>query len=140
MECLSDLDKTEAFSLSNNGHVAFLVFEIIKLYRALKFGEIEKYLSSLNVSLQRDKLRRMLFLLEKLSLVKSVKRGHQDYYWACSEVGKISLAKLDYSKAKVAAMQFYALSDSEKQRFEVIKTVYPNPNPETSAKLEGAVI
>ncbi len=141
-ECLSNLDKTEAFSAENNGHVAFLVFEIIKLYRALKFSEIESCLSALKISINRDNLRRTLFLLDKISLVGSIKRGHQDYYWARSDVGKINLAKLDYTKAKMAAMQFYALNSSEKQRLEVIKKVYPDPTKklETTDMAERAAV
>lgn len=139
-ECLSNLDRTEAFSISNNGHLAFLVFEIVKLYRALKFTEIETCLTALSVPINREKLRRILFLLNKLSLVSSIKRGNQDYYWACSDVPKINLAKLDYVKAKMAAMQFYALNQNERQRLEVIKSVYPDPNPATSEKKERAAV
>lgn len=139
-ECLSYLDKTEAFNTENNGHIAFLVFEIVKLYRAVKFSEVESCLSALNIKIQRDKLRRILFLLEKVALVNSVKRGHQDYYWACSSVEKINLAKLDYAKARVAAMQFYSLNPSEKQRLEVIKKVYPSPIKPLAEEKERAVV
>ena len=128
VSCLDVLDKSEAFDAENKGHMAFLIFEVVRIYRALKLTEIELYLSKLAVSLSRDELKRLLFLLEKIQLVRSVRRGHQTYYHVLSETVRINFAgSFDERASRMAAMQFYALSDSEKQRIEVIKTAYTEP-------------
>lgn len=131
---IADQDKTEVFDKENEGHISFVIYEIIKTFRALKLSEIESYLGALGVSIAREKLKRLIFLLGKFKLVGSAKRGHIDYYYATIEAVKIDFAgKFDQTSAKISAMQFYINNDSESKRVQVIQSAYKIATPATSA-------
>jgi len=124
LDAMDSQDKTEVFDMGNDGHISFLIFEIIKLYRALVFKEIESYIKEIGVELSREKAKRLLFLLEKFGLVKSIRRGHSVFFYAVSDINKINFGgHFDRNGARISAMQFYALNESESRRFRVIKTI-----------------
>ncbi|WP_318840887.1 MULTISPECIES: retron St85 family effector protein [Pseudomonas] len=128
LNALANQGSTEAFNRENEGHVSFVVYEIIKTFRALKLSEIESYLKTINLDVARDKLKRLIFLLEKFKLVSSSKRGHIDYYYALSDIVKIEFAgRFDQVGAKLAAQQFYATNEGELKRINVIKGAYAVP-------------
>jgi len=118
--------KSELFNESNSGHIAFLIFEIIKIYRALKFNEIINYLSYLGLEINKVKVRRLLFLLNKLGLVDNKKRGHLTYYYCIKDQQRISFASttgqsnFDINYTKMATMQHYLTSDKEMNRLKII--------------------
>ncbi len=125
LSAISDQDKTEAFNKDNEGHVSFVVYEIINTFRALKLSEIESYLELLGLSVSREKLKRLIFLLRKFNLVGCSKRGHIEYYFAVVDTVKVDFAgKFDRTRAKLAAQQFYITNDSESKRLHVIQFAY----------------
>lgn len=125
LNAVSSQDGSEAFNKENEGHVSFVVYEIIKTFRALKLLEVEAYLEALGLSISRDKLKRLIFLLGKFKLISSSKRGHVDYYYALIDTVKVEFAgKFDQTRAKLAAQQFYATNDSESKRIHVIQSAY----------------
>jgi len=139
LSAILDQDGSEAFNKDNEGHVSFVVYEIVKTFRALKLSEIEMYLENLGLHISRDKLKRLIFLLGKFKLVSSSKRGNIDYYYVLVDMIKVEFAgKFDQTRAKIAAQQFYATNDSELKRMNVIKSAYAVPAPEPAILPVGA--
>lgn len=127
---VSDQDKSEQFNKDNEGHVSFVIYEIIKIFRALKLTEIESFLEKLGLTVPREKLKRLMFLLTKFKLVGKMKRGHVEYYYVAIDTIKVDFSgKFEPIKAKLAAMQFYITNDSESKRLQVIKAVYQATQP-----------
>jgi hypothetical protein len=126
-------DKSEAFDIENEGHLSFVIYELILTFRALKLAEIEQYLTKIGISIKRDKLKRLLFLLSKFNLASIETRGHEKFYFALSEVEKVNFGgKFDKTNAKLSAMQYYGTTDTESKRLSVIQSVY-KPKASTNA-------
>ncbi|WP_145964322.1 retron St85 family effector protein [Chromobacterium phragmitis] len=121
LSALETQDKSEAFDKNNDGHLALFIFQIIHTYAALRITEIETYLKIHWPDIAIQKIKRLLFLLKKFSLVTERKKGHYLFYCPQKNRKHIEFAgHFDPNTAKVSAMQFY-LGDSEKRRFDVIK-------------------
>lgn len=121
LHALEAQDKSEAFDKNNDGHIALFIFQIIHTYAALKITEIENYLRIHWPQITLAKIKRLLFLLKKFSLINERKKGHYLFY--CPEKNRKHIefaGHFNPNTAKVSAMQFY-LCDSEKRRFDAIK-------------------
>ncbi|NNA99323.1 retron St85 family effector protein [Pseudomonas gessardii] len=146
LSIVSDQDKSEQFNRDNEGHVSFVIYELVRTFRALKLTEIDNFLCKLGLEIPREKIKRLIFLLTKFKLVNMMKRGHVEYYYAITDVVKVDFAgKFEHTKAKLAAMQFYITNDdSESKRLQVItaayKTTQPAVAPAPSAPSEVGVI
>ncbi|WP_129388852.1 retron St85 family effector protein [Pseudomonas sp. DTU12.3] len=128
---ISTRDGSEAFNKDNEGHIAFLIYEVVKVFRALKFMEIEAYLQAIGITVSRDKLKRLLFLLGKFNLIDSSKRGHVGYYYVTLDVVMVEFAgKFEPTKVKLSAQQYYATNDGEAKRMHVIQSAYAKAVPE----------
>jgi hypothetical protein len=87
-DTLSQLPKTQTLKLSNNSHIIVLICEFIKFFTALKEHEIHEYLTSMNVVISKDELKRKLFLLAEFRLIKKeiysdatfYLRGNEEYH------------------------------------------------------------
>ncbi|MGR6874714.1 retron St85 family effector protein [Pseudomonas sp. HK3] len=122
LNSMKKLDNSEAFDINNEGHISFVLYEIIRLFKALKITEIESYSNEIGITIKREKLKRLLFLLQKFELISMRKRGHDEYYYAVKDIDKIHFGgRLDKNKVKVSAMQYYAFNESESRRFSFIK-------------------
>lgn len=136
---ISNRDGSEAFNIENEGHIAFVIYEVVKVFRALKFMEIEVYLQAIDISIPRDKLKRLLFLLGKFKLIGSSKRGHVEYYYVTLDVVMVEFAgKFEPTKVKLAAQQYYATNDGETKRMRVIQSAYAKTVPEPVILPAGA--
>ncbi|UVM13308.1 retron St85 family effector protein [Pseudomonas protegens] len=136
---ISSRGGSEAFNLDNEGHIAFVIYEVVKVFRALKFMEIEAYLQAIGISISRDKLKRLLFLLGKFKLIGSSTRGHVDYYYATLDVVMVEFAgKFESTKVKLAAQQYYATNDGESKRMHVIQSAYAIAAPQPVVLPAGA--
>ena len=133
LKIVAEQDKSEQFNKDNEGHVSFVIFEIVRIFRALKLTEIENFLSKLGLNLPREKIKRLIFLLTKFKLVNMMKRGHVEYYFASTDSAKVDFAgKFEPTKAKLAAMKFYITNDdTESKRLQVITAAYKTTQPPT---------
>ncbi|MCU8393249.1 retron St85 family effector protein [Vibrio vulnificus] len=111
---------------ASSGHIAFLIYELVSIFKALKLTEIEAYLKVLGFDKSRVEIKRLLFLLNKLEFVDSRRRGKLDYYFPISKELKVHFTnqaggpRFDRQKMTMAAMQFYNTNDSERHRMFVI--------------------
>ena len=124
---LKDIDKTERFDTKNNGHVALLIYELTLIFKALKLKEINKFLEILSISVNINVIKRLLFLLEKLSLVTKKRLGNVDYYLPLKTEHRISFSSIDTkqlfvrSSTVIGSALYYATSEKEKMRMRVIE-------------------
>jgi hypothetical protein len=131
-ENLSSIDKTERFDTGSNGHVALLIYELLLLFKALKFSEILSYLMLLNCERNKTITKRLLFLLSKLSLIDKKRIGNVDYYLPLRSERRINFSSKDKSKlfdrnsAIIGTAQYYASSQKEKMRRRAIEKLEAN--------------
>lgn len=146
LNIVSEQDKSEQFNRDNEGHVSFVIYEIVRTFRALKLTEIDNFLAKLGLEIPREKIKRLIFLLTKFKLVGMMRRGHVEYYYATTDIVKVNFAgKFEHTKAKLAAMQFYITNDdSESKRLQVISAAYkiiqPTATPASSPLHETGAI
>jgi len=122
---IDSIDKTTSFKLENNGHVALLIYELTLLFKALRFNEIKTYVSILGVNIKDNALKRLLFLLDKLDLVISRKRGKHWYYLPNKKTNRITLSghkgeAFDRNEALTGISIYYSSSPNERIRKELI--------------------
>lgn len=131
---MGELDNSEAFDYKNDGHISFVLYEFIRLFRALKLSEIEMYAKEIGILLKREKVKRLLFLLRKFELISIGKRGHDEYYFPIKDIDKIHFGgSFDKNKVKMSTMQYYAFNDSESRRYNFIKGLIKKEKEEVAA-------
>jgi len=119
---LNELDKTEKFSSENNGHVAFLIYEFVNIFQALKLKEITSYLNILGVPNSQEKTKRLIFLLKKFKLIDSTKLGHIDFYYPLKNQNRINFAgSIDKTAIKIETAAYYRKNSAESIRSKVIR-------------------
>jgi hypothetical protein len=127
-ELLSKHRKREIFQKENPGHISFVIFEIILLFKALKYNEILDLLECLNLSISKQKLNRFLFLLEKLEFISKKNYG-SEFYYPVQKQSRVSFSlkdktkKIDRLAITMAAMQFYMQDPKERHRQTVLKNL-----------------
>lgn len=121
-EHLSSIRKTEKFNKESNGHVALLIYDLLLIFKALKFGEILEYLRLLACERNQTITKRLLFLLKKLSLVSTKRIGNVDYFIALKTEHRINFSSKDKSKlfnrdsTIIGTAQYYTESNRERMR------------------------
>jgi hypothetical protein len=68
------------FEPENNGHIAFVVAEIIRIVFPLMLNEIESCLTLMSIPIERSRLKQLLYVLEKMRIVVTVKKSDNLYY------------------------------------------------------------
>lgn len=124
LSVISGMDKSEEFDIENDGHISLVLYEFIRIFRALKLSEIELYAKEVGLELKREKVKRLLFLLTKFELIALGRRGHDQYYYPLVDVDKIHFGgHFDKNETKISTMQFYAFNESESRRLNFIKGI-----------------
>ena len=124
---LSNINKTESFNIEKNGHIALAIYELVLIFKALKLSEVKEYLKVIGITKKSLVIKRLLFLLEKLSLVTKKRRGNVDYYIALEKDSRVKFTSKDSDKgfdrnaAILGVSQYYASSNKEKMRKRVIE-------------------
>lgn len=118
---LKEADKSEKFSPDNNGHLAFLIYEIISLLRAAKLKEIHDFLGAVGIPIKQDKIKRIIFLLTKVYFIEKVRHGNVDYYLPLEEQKKIIFQGIDRTAEKIKITNQYKSILSEKPRVKLIE-------------------
>lgn len=123
---LNGISKTENFNVKNNGHIALAMYELILMFKALKLNEIKDYLKIISISISTIVTKRLLFLLEKLSLITKNRLGNIDYYIPLKNSQRIKFSSkgpkklFDRNTALLGVSQYYTSSRKEEMRKRVI--------------------
>lgn len=124
---LGTIGKTESFDIHNNGHIALAIYELILIFKALKLKEIKDYLKILSIGRNTSTTKRLLFLLEKLSLITKKRLGNVDYYIPLKNSQRVKFSSKDTKKlfdrnsALLGTSQYYTSSKKEKMRKRIIE-------------------
>ncbi|WP_162889564.1 retron St85 family effector protein [Pseudomonas parafulva] len=124
---LNDLPKSQSFDLSNNVHLMVLIYELIRLYVAIKESEILDALKFFGRELQREDIRRKLFLLQQFSLVQKITYSDSMFYACGNEtfhnlrVVLKSGASFDPLRRHVECVEYYKNNNSERNRNRAIE-------------------
>lgn len=80
------IEKTSAFKSGDQGHIIFLIFQIVNLFTILTLSEIEEYLDEMCIYIKRNRLSSCLYILKKFHLIEEEKRSSQVFYFTRSNV------------------------------------------------------
>ncbi len=103
------------FDGSDSGHLMLLICELCRLFLALNESEIATYLNRLGLSIDTQKLKRFIFLLQKLRLLRKKSHGHGRYYHSPSDASLISFGHQGQApnkdRVQVNVNDYYKLSN-----------------------------
>ena len=112
--------KVESFKKENSGHIAHLICAIVTISYPILLSEIELVLYSLEIDIAQSKISRLLYLLQKIDLIKTFKRSHYTYYYPVdNKIKKIkfgitkSKTRLDERNARVSILQSFSNAENE---------------------------
>lgn len=108
-------DSSTTFLSNSEEHRILAAIDLIDLFLALTREELEQTLKALGINVDRNRVHQLLFLLEKVKLVRRIAYGDQTFYLP-THVGKYVL--LDYSSS-VPKQRF----DRTRWRTEVIREI-----------------
>jgi len=123
-------NQIQQFDDNNIGHMSFLIHELLIQFKALTSLELVGYLSILGVSIKRDKVKRLVYLLTLFDLVKIRKKGNREFYYAkCIESrvafsGHRAESRIDYLELNLSLMRYYSTEKKEDVRFKIISQEY----------------
>ncbi len=128
-EAIENSDKSQLFSNKRDGHVALLIYELVRIFHVLKIEEIRGYLKLLAAPRKRKVVQRLLFLLQKLDLVKKRRYLNLDYYFTEKTEQRLQFtvsagaAPFDPLAASLGTSDFYRQSAKETNRGKVIEII-----------------
>jgi hypothetical protein len=126
---LKQLNGSQKLNIQLGSHLAVAICTLLELFIALKENELISYLAIMGRSiLPINRLRGMLFLLEKFRLVREVEYSDSTFFVRGNEeFHNLRLASLTESKLDAFRVNFeckaYYKNDSDGHRRYVIKTI-----------------
>lgn len=125
---LSRLQKTEVFRLNDRAHTVALIWNLIRLFVALKESEILKYLAELGLAFTRHELRRILFLLQEFKLIHREEYSDSVFYLEGRDKHhhlrtsfQSTTQSRDDLRIRMECTNYYKISTKEKHRLRVIQ-------------------
>ncbi|MTV40842.1 retron St85 family effector protein [Duganella radicis] len=125
-----ELDKTPkslVFKKEINSHKLSLICELISLFTALKETEIFDFLNSLGVSIEKDELRRKLFLLDRFKLITKKTYSDATFYLSGKyQYHRLRLAltdglRHDAIRTQADCIAFYRTNSKQRNRIRAIQ-------------------
>ena len=119
--------KTEKFN--KDLHSAFVIYEMIRVYQALTFEEIEICLNKLRLKFKKtdNRIENLLFILEQFKWITKVKRGTEEFFCIDKKNRinvKIQIKNFPAEKIKADAIACYNdNSNAENDRIKLIKSL-----------------
>ncbi|MEZ7863037.1 MAG: retron St85 family effector protein [Aeromonadaceae bacterium] len=120
LDKLRSSSKQISFQAENSGHVAFLIYEIIRLSYPILIGDIELALSALQLDLSEGEIKRHIYLLTKTNMIDcNLYSTYKYYYPLYPSLKTINFGKTKDNKVKDSASiqmninQSYILDDSD---------------------------
>lgn len=120
---LYNLQKSVKFSPDNSGHMAFLVYEIVRLCYPVLIGEIELAFEALGLNVSSSDVSRHIYLLSRLNLISHNLYSSYRYYYPLElnlktvRFGKSRNDKVvDSQKIQMSINKSYILSEDQQSR------------------------
>ena len=126
-EELAKLPKSASLKFDNDSHCIVMLVELLRLFTALKEGELLDYLNICGYAVSSDNIKEKIFLLKSFNIIKTQKYSDPTFYLIGNEpFHKMRLASLDKTKladsVRINAMclEFYAGDARHKNRHRAI--------------------
>lgn len=114
---------TKSFDRNNSGHLAYLIFEIIKITEHALLEDIQWALLAMDIDLQEKDVKRFLYLLNNLGKISSIHYSSVRYYYCKSiDEKRISFGarrdglKKDLREVKLSIRQSFVRSSDEQSK------------------------
>lgn len=139
-----NLPETEPTSSSDQGHVLYFIFEIIKLYNALTSTEVKRYLELAGLKVHDARLKSCMHILKKFELVIEEKKSSQNFFMPHPEAhsrihlkSRTGLKPFDIAASTIQINRYYIASSfhsrSDKNRVALIKKYSVKKDQENEA-------
>jgi hypothetical protein len=122
--------KAKSFDRENIGHLAYLVHELLVQFKALTCKEIISFLNTLDINRNRKEVKKLLYLLELLELIKKRNKGHREYFIAKCKISRVLFSgenptdRFDDAEIKMSVMRYYIDTENDKIRVKIIAQEY----------------
>ncbi|AOE84642.1 retron St85 family effector protein [Pseudomonas sp. TCU-HL1] len=126
-EELDSQQKSQSLKVPSEPHLIAIIFELTKLFVALKESELIEAISSLGYDIKKDNLRRKLFLLERFRIVKKISYSDADFYAATTthfhsvRFSLKSKEPFNPIRIRLDALNYYKENKSERNRARAIQ-------------------
>ncbi|UHL64072.1 retron St85 family effector protein [Paralcaligenes sp. KSB-10] len=77
---LSKQPKTEALDLTNSRHLLLTIADFVELIHVARLTDISNFLEALGVTLSLKRLHQLMFVLERLEVLKLRRAGNESFY------------------------------------------------------------
>lgn len=77
----SDSFPSSQFDSDNPAHLMLFLHTLLMLFQPLTIREMTDYLSRFNDEIKEARVKRLLFVLNKLEIIMTIRRGRSDYYF-----------------------------------------------------------
>jgi len=124
---IEKLPENEKFSKENYGHLALLIYECVRIYRALRISEIRSLLGMHGIVLDEIRAKNLIYLLRISGLVEIYKMGKDVFYLPKSDEIVLRLASIRKGVAfettglSIASTEYYSEVEGEQRRVLVIE-------------------
>lgn len=112
-----------SFQSTNSGHIALLIYEIIRLSYPILIGELELALAALGLSVEESEIKRCIYLLTKLDMVSTnFYSSYKYFYPLLSDLKTINFGKdkqnkvCDAQSIQMSINQSYIMEDNANAR------------------------
>lgn len=118
---ISNQPRKIQFHREDNGHVIFLIHDLVDYFFCLKLHEIQEFLSDLGIPLSIERVKQYLFLMVKVNLVERYEYGDDVYYFSLYDTAIIRFRHktkhLDRTEFKFQHLRpFYQRADIRRLR------------------------
>ncbi|MFC0710267.1 retron St85 family effector protein [Azorhizophilus paspali] len=124
---LDGLQKSQALKVTSEAHLIIIIYELTRLFVALREAEIIEAMKFLGCEIRRDNLRRKLFLLERLGFVKKIAYSDSGFYAAINpnfhnvRFALKSKSALNPTRIRLDTLRYYKETKEERNRVRAIE-------------------
>ncbi|QHP79163.1 hypothetical protein EO763_03875 [Pectobacterium odoriferum] len=126
IECIKNRLKTSSkttnFNSTNPAHIALLIYDIVHTFYPIKDYEIELALVALDIDIDENIIKRLLYLLQSMSMVGKKKYSNITFYYPLENKKRVTLGKdklgriKEYKAMRIRAVTSFVLSEDEASR------------------------
>lgn len=124
---LNSLQKSQALNVDSEAHLIILIYELSRIFIAIKEVEILDAIKALGGSLKKDNLKRKLFLLQRLGFLKKISYSDAVFYAAVNSkfhsvrFGLKSKSAFNPVRIRLDVLEYYKATPQERNRARAIE-------------------
>lgn len=117
------LKKTSKFKPEYDTHIAALICELISIFKMIKEGEIQTYLTTLKININKDGIKRKLFILQHFKIIAKVEVSDSIYYHHTGdEFHSVNGFPTDKLRQSIMIIEYYK-SKKDRHRIKAIQSL-----------------